>query len=785
MENIYRYLIIAGLLSAGESLSAQEPAGGRTENPAAAVEIKTPEEATASENPTAAVVIETPEAATASENPAAASDSIPTYSDLEEFVITKKKDIIKSDGAKLTYDMEQDDSSKGQSLLDAIRKIPMVTVDGQDNIYVKGNSNFRVYVNGKEDPMLTANASRVFKAMPAESVAKVEVITEPGAKYDSEGTGGIINLITERRQTKDGYTGSASVSYSAQDTGASLYGRMKYDKVTADLSVNYANNDQQKQSMNNTMDVYNDGSDDMYYQKSNLHQQFSFNYVGANINLSWEPTEKDLFSMGGDMNGIMADIDKLDIRNTMRSRAGALQWETFQSVTGKMHNWGVSGNAAYRRLLPGEGHSITGAYRFNFGKNPWEMNYVNEVTAGNYNLPAYQEIDRDTYQREHTATLDYVISPKQEKHKIEAGVKGIFRRNSANSLQTEGDDLNAMYPAADENGNADQIQDVYAVYSSYTGVFNKVSATGGVRYEHTYMGMDFPDGSQQNFRRHLNDVTPNASVTYMFGPATNLRLAYQMRITRPSIDQLNPTVFQITQTLARSGNPDLESERYNSVSLTYSNFGPKLGGNIGMTLYQSNNTIQQYEYFNEGVLYSTYGNLGKTRKAELNGFINWNINHKMSVSANGSIFFTSIKSGIAGLKNHGWNGNYYIGWNYTGPWKVKYMAYGGQSTGEINLQGKFKGWYYYGLGISKSFMKDDALTVAVNANNFLTKYTGYRTETYTGDIRSYTYGKNRSWNVGVSLTWRFGHLQDQVKKTEADLENTDSKKRESKGGIGL
>lgn len=90
----------------------------------------------------------------ATEIPVEATDTMPSlYDELDELVITAKKEVVKTDGAKLTYDLEQDDTSKGQSVLDALRKVPMVTVDGQDNIYIKGSQDFRIYVNGKEDPI--------------------------------------------------------------------------------------------------------------------------------------------------------------------------------------------------------------------------------------------------------------------------------------------------------------------------------------------------------------------------------------------------------------------------------------------------------------------------------------------------------------------------------------------------------------------------------------------------------------------------------------------------------
>lgn len=698
-----------------------------------------------------------------------------TYENLDEFVFEVKKEVVKSDGATLTYDMDADDSSKGQSVLDALKKVPMVSVDGQDNIYIKGSQDFKIYVNGKEDPMMTANASRILKAMPSEAVSKIEVITEPGAKYDAEGVGGILNLVTERKQRKDGYTGTVGLTASSQNLGANIYGRMKYDKITADASVNYFDNALQKQSQFNNIELIDYSSDINYRNTDEMRQKIKFNYLGANLNLSWEPTDHDLFTIGGNLTRVAADVDHLDYLTTMYSRGGDVQWKRLQMIGGSMNNLGASGNTSYRRLFGDQGNSLTLAYRFNYGYNPFRLNYENSTEIGEISLPAFQKSNNITYQREHTATVDYVNPFADGKHKLELGLKGIFRRNNQITEQFAGEHEDALLPITDDMGSTKQLQNIYAAYASYNGTFGNVALTAGLRYEHTYMGLDFPLGNYDNFRRHLNDLVPNAAATYMFGPAANLRLAYQMRINRPSINQLNPTEFRMTQNIVQVGNPNLESEHYNNISLTYSNFGRVLGGNIGISLHQSNNTIENYVYYIDGVTYNSYGNYGKNRKAELNGFLNWNINNKMSFSINGAVDFTDIKSGDGKLGNHGWNGRYGGNYNYTGPWKVKYSLYGGQSTGMVRLQGRFYGWYYYGLGVSKSFLKDDALTVSINASNFLTKYTSFKTKTWTDTTYSSSRFKNRSWNVGISLSWNFGHLSDQVKKTNANLEYNDTK----------
>lgn len=709
------------------------------------------------------------------------------YGDLDEFVLTVKKDLVKSDGAKLTYDMESDASSKGQTLLEALRKVPMITVDGQDQIYIKGNTDFKIYVNGREDPMLTANYKTVFKSMPADAVTKIEVITEPGAKYDAEGTGGILNLVTERKQTKEGYAGSASLSAGTQQFVASLYGKMKKDKVNADANINYVNNSLQKQSSISYMDVYYPMSDENRNHKSEINQKFAFDYLGVSLNLSWEPSVKDLFTFGGNMTSIDATIKKLDSYNKMYDSTGALQWSSLQQGSGAMNNKMFRGNGSYKRLFNEDGHSIILAYCFNYGKSDMKINSINSIDYGETYISPYQSSKTNNFQREHTATLDYTLPLADEKYTIEIGGKGVFRRNSSftGNIYSSDPIEEALSNLDSDEGNVRQIQDVYAVYAANKGNYGKVSTTLGLRYEHTYMGLDFSNPEYSNFRRHLNDITPNAAVTYMFNPAANLRLAYQMRISRPSVNQMNPQVFQISQSFATVGNPNLESEKVNNVSLTYSNYGRIFGGNIAVSYSLTNNSIEEFQYTSEGTTYQTFGNFGKRNRAELSGFLNWNINPRMSLAVNGSINFSDIKAKREGLENHGWNGNYGMNWNYKGPWEVKYTVYGGQATGHINLQGRDNGWYYYGLSLGKSFLKDDALTVTINANNFLTKFQSYKSKSYSDCNVIKTCWKHRSWDVGLSISWNFGHLQDKVKKTDANIDNDDAKTTDKKGGIGF
>ena len=142
-------------------------------------------------------------------------DSITWNKELEGVVIKAQRQLIKQEIDRIGYDVQADEESKTQTVMDMLRKVPMVTVDGQDNILVKGNSSFKIYKNGHLDPSLSKNAKEVFKSMPASMVKRIEVITDPGAREDAEGVDAILNIVMVNGSKMSGITGVVSASYTS------------------------------------------------------------------------------------------------------------------------------------------------------------------------------------------------------------------------------------------------------------------------------------------------------------------------------------------------------------------------------------------------------------------------------------------------------------------------------------------------------------------------------------------------------------------------------------------
>ena len=219
------------------------------------------------------------------------NDSIWKDFDLASVTVVASKPLVKMETDKMTYNVQQDAEAKASTVLDMLRKVPMVTVDGQDNITVNGSSSFKVYVDGKPNPMFSANPSQIFKAMPATMVKNIEVITNPGAKYDAEGTGGVLNIVLNKQAANgaggndlsNGYNGNISAAAGNQTQRISAFISGQQGKLT--YSANGMYNHQTMDGTTISFDrIQKDGSTMNYYQNSDMKQPFSM----GNISLSYE-----------------------------------------------------------------------------------------------------------------------------------------------------------------------------------------------------------------------------------------------------------------------------------------------------------------------------------------------------------------------------------------------------------------------------------------------------------------------------------------------------------------
>jgi len=700
-----------------------------------------------------------------------------TTKNLSEVTVTALKPMIKVDLDKISYDIKSDPEAKSTSTLDMLRKVPLVTVDGDDKIQLKGSSNFKVYINGKPSGMMTKNASQALKSMPASSVKSIEVITEPGAKYDAEGVGGIINIVTDKALT--GITGTLREGVDTRGgNNGGLYFSSKVGKfgLTANLNYNAQNNPQNTSS--SERENLNAQSVRYIMQDSRSTSKYRVGY--GSVEGSYEFDSLNLVSFSA--NGYFGGNKSNSIGNTSMLDVNKDTLSAYNQQLNAKGNWGgVDMSLDYQRTFKKPDQLFTLSYRYSH--SPDNSDNTSTLTGLLNYAGSKQHIVSDARGDEHTFQADYT-EPFNKMHVVEFGAKYILRlNNSTNTYLQQNLTTQLWEPIANRpENNLDQTQDILGAYGSYTLKLKKLSIRAGIRYEQTWSNVVVTD---TNFQVKFQNLVPSVSMSYKFTESTSLRLSYNQRISRPGIWYLNPFLDNSNPNALSQGNPDLKPEKENSFSLNYSNVTPKLTVNTNLYASFKNNSIERVsKLLNDSVEFSTYKNIGLSQRAGVSLSVNWQPSKSLRINENGGFGYMNMSiNDTTGLKNNGLNYNVSLGSQYTFPNDIKWNVNAGYYSPNISLQGQSSGYYYYNTSVSRDFFHK-TLNVAFRASNFIPKRKDFTDTINTADYRSKSVSTYVSRNFGVTLVYTFGKLNQQIKKAQRTIENTDVKGGGQSGGGG-
>lgn len=722
---------------------------------------------------------------------------------LKEVTVVAQKPLVKVEVDKLTYNLEDDPETKTSNALEMFRKVPMVTVDGEDNIQLKGSSNYKIYMNGKPSNLLSgSNASDVLKSMPASSIKNIEVITDPGSKYDAEGVGGIINIITTKNSLQ-GYTGSVRADAGTLGSfGAGGYISMKAGKfgLTANYGYHYRNspwNDSYSERTTDA-DMLADGNPTLAEEKGRSKNKGPFNY--GYLEGSYEIDTLNLLSVGVNLHrGSHKSYSELDAELNTLPYGGNPEDFRIYKFHRNSESKGTFGstdvNVDFQHSTSKKDELLTLSYRFSQSPNDNEGRTEVEVQDGYYYLaseyPKWNINDASTI--EHTGQVDYT-TPLFEKHTLEAGVKYINRQSKSNTLeQIFNDSTNIWEDHSRVNSDFQHTQHIYSAYLGYMARLGKFGAKAGVRAEGTSLNAEFAKAPEMNFSTNYFDVVPNATLTYQLDMSTQFRLGYNMRIQRPGIWYLNPYINDVNPQNISQGNPNLDSEKSNNVNLNFSKFTQKFSVNASVSYTFVNNSIQQYtttanfpdsdprSQYN-GALWNTYENMGKKQSVGLFIYGNWSPTAWFRIYMNGGADYTDIKATDYGMGNKGWSGRVFAGSQFTLPKDFRINLHGGYFSPWIRLQGSMSPFYHAGLNISKDFLKKK-LSVSLGAMNPFWKTMKMETTTEGTGFRDVSTNWRSAREFRLSVSYRFGTMKGQIKKVRRGISNDDSKSGgESSGG---
>lgn len=717
--------------------------------------------------------------------------------ELGQVEIVAQKPLVKADIDKIEYNVQDDPDAQSNSVQEMLRKVPLVTVDGEDNIQVNGSSSFKVYVNGKPNNMMSNNPTEVLKSMPANSIKHIEVITNPGPKYDAEGVGGILNIVTVGSGL-EGYTATFSANVSNRGAGGGAFGTIKSGKLTVSARYNYNYNDQPRNyssgSQHVTPEAVTENSSNLDYDGSNKgHGSFQSGSMEASYEIDTLRLVTMSFGLWGGGNKSNGSTDYIA---TFPENINAAPIYSYSAFNRSKSSWySIDGGIDYQRLFKVKDRMLTFSYKINTRPQTSDSYTEYEIDNG-YNPDWADYLNRLKNQNttEHTFQADYT-TPIGKLHTLEAGAKYILRNNSSEDDRFDADDTGKYEYNKDQSSHYKHLNDIIAAYLGYGLKVKRLSGRLGLRYEHTIQDVKYLVGRGEDFTKNFDDVVPSASIGYKLTDMSNLRLGYNMRIYRPGIWSLNPYLNDTDPSYISQGNPELDSEKSHAFNLSYSNFTQKFNINISARYSFTNNSIENVTRLmpdteieglknptGKDVLYSTYANIGKTRYASVNGYVNWNATPRTRIYMNMSGNYSYLE-GSEGMRNDGWSLFAYGGAQQTLPhdWRISLNVFG--QTPWIMLQGKGSSFFDYGLSVNKSFL-DKRLTLSAFASNFFKKYMDQSSTTEgSGFIRESNYKYSRQ-RFGISVSYRIGELKASVKKAARTISNDDVKSGGSGSGGG-
>ena len=454
---------------------------------------------------------------------------------LDEVVVAGQREVIENKIDRIVYNAEQDVANAGGDASDVLRRAPLLSVDQDGNVSLRGSSNVQILINGKPSSMFGASPGDALSLIPADQIKSVEVITSPSAKYDGEGTAGIINIIT-KKQTPQGFAGNVNLTAGTRsnrgvlglNAGAGRFG------FNANASSYYS---WPQTSINEFYQKTTNDAGEVIIREQN----------GGNL--------RDRLGYFGNM-GAFYDFNAFHSLSTAfrlrgsnsNSRGTNLVEETFPTFSNSYDRFtdNFSQNAGYEWSLdyimkfPDQpGRELSASYKIdgNISNTRFEISQL--AAAPNYEVA---NNDNEGDNQENTIQVDYV-HPFGENFKLETGFKSILRDITSDfKFETKPEFSNEYQVVNDRTDLFFYNQDVYAGYiSSQYNITKKLGLIAGVRYEYTGLNGSFRDATEQDFdEQSYENWLPSVIVSQKLGKVTTVKASYNRRIQRPSLGNVNP-----------------------------------------------------------------------------------------------------------------------------------------------------------------------------------------------------------------------------------------------------
>jgi outer membrane receptor protein involved in Fe transport len=639
----------------------------------------------------------------------------------------------------------------------------------------------RILINGKATGAGAGNIADVLRTIPADQIKNIEVMANPSAKYDAEGSAGVINIITKQKST-GGFSGS--VSGGAGTRQNNFNGNINYNTGKFSLSANLGLNNGWPQTSHSYLRQSFDGETVNTLQETRGESQSKRNGVNPSLSLGYEISERDNISTGFRYNNggfenhgssQSSFTDNINPVNNTAYSAG-----TYSKFGWKGFDW----NADYRHKFEKQGHEFT--FSSQWSQNHMITKYSNDYT----DFYQDQRADNDGQNNEYTFQADYAL-PITDSLKLEAGGKTILRRFKSDFSNFVPDGGSMVYDP--ENSNLyNYNQDVFAGYAVGTLNLKKgYTIMAGARIEHTGIKGNAENEIQQDlapFTINYETFIPSLTLQKNISMGKSLKLTYSKRITRPSMNLLNPFINRTNIQAQTQGNPDLDPEVSQTVEFSYGSFSQKATLNAALYYRNTSGLIESVAVPLDGEsgTIATSQNIGRNNSVGLSLFGSVTLFKILSLRGNFNAYTynPSTSSAYSGVQTQ--NGTYFqynafVSGTLTFESGLSGELFVIQNSSRRTIQGTNPAFNMLSLGVKKQFW-DKKASLGINITSPFKKDLTFNSRTTSQNFSTVNNFSVPFQSFGLTFSYNFGKMQ--YGNNNRSKINNDDMRQDSQGGQG-
>ncbi len=705
----------------------------------------------------------------------------PDVAQLQEVEVVGEKTTVEVRLDKKIYNIGKDITTSGGNVSDALNNIPSVSVDVEGGISLRGNDNVRILINGKPSALAGFGSTDVLQQLPADAIEKVEVITSPSARYDAEGTAGILNIVLKKEKTL-GINGSVNatvgVPFNARTT---TNFNLRTDKFNIFNTLGYFRGESPGGGRFDNTYLSDASEFDRIFEDRDITRKNE----GFNVNIGMEYFLTEKSSVTGSFFYRWSDENDLTENDNQRFADGSLNSRTFRSEDQSENDNSYQVSLNYTNNFNDDGHKLTADFQYSYDDEAVFTEIQENNVVPNQNLLALENINEIQTQDDILAQIDYVL-PMGEAQ-FEAGYRGTFEKE-INDYQL--DTLNQGTGNFETNVDLTNVftyhENVNALYTQYGNKYGKFSMLLGLRLENTQMkgSVDSEIDSEAlqeilgedvdlNFDKNYLGLFPTVNLIYEISETANVSVGYNRRINRPRGWFINPFPSRSSRTNVFQGNPDLDPAYANAFDIGYLKRWKEL--TFTSSVYYQRET-NSFERIQEETGEVTSDGIQIIRSIPINLSTNERIGAEAGMiyspvkwlRLNSSFNFFTFKTdgffnGVDyGTENSSWFAR--LSSKFTLPAKIDLQANSFYMGPRQNAQTKDKAMFSLNLAMSKDLFKDKA-TLSLNVSdvfNSRKRRSFTQTPTFTSDSEF----QWRQRQINLSLIYRFNQAKERNRQNQ-------------------